>query len=971
MSKKGLKNFEVTAKAVSLFCKPQRLMNMIRYVPIITAFLKRPLMLAALVCLLSCGGRQEATPPAGHARQADSLVAACKGLEALQDLLARFEAVHDDRGRMRALTEIGKIHRESSDFSTAVGLHEEALTLAREQKDTANIIYILNQLGTDFRRLGMLDEAAVRHYEALSHCEAFSDRSSARALKSRAVSLNGIGNLQLTLQNNDVAESIFRQALAVEQSLKSHLGQAINYANIGYIKEARGERDSAWIYYGYSMEQNRLADSRLGVSLCYNHFGRLAEQMGDYRKALESYLSAYDLMADDKDRWHWLESCLSIAKVYLAMGQSGQARPYLDKGLKTATEINSWEHLAEAYRLKALFDEANGHYRAALDNHRKYKAYTDSLTNEKKINRLNNLRLKYITEKGNKEKEIISQAYNDEQQQKQIILYSLITVILVSAAAISLLIYALRVKAKMQNVIKKASRARQEFFTNVTHEFRTPLTVILGSAQELKAKTRTPSVELDAISRQGQRLLTLVNQLLDIAKVRSAIGKADWKTGNIVVFIQMVVENVSLQATRNRVEVGYRPEEKEVNMDFVPDFMYKILTNLLYNALKFTPQEGRISIRSRVAGKSIRISVEDTGCGIKPDDLPRIFEPFFQSDSHKDAGTGIGLALTKQMTEAMGGRIEVSSRQGEGTLFSLSIPIRNSGDRLEKWVPEAKVTEHEVADSEAPKETVNQDDAITKDADIALVVEDNEDIARYIGNIIKDSFSVVYARNGREGLLKAKEYVPDIIITDIMMPECDGLEMTRAIRQSTLLNHIPVIIVTAKSDETNKLEGLNCGADAYLIKPFNPDELKLRICKLVAYRSMLRGKYSQLLMDGRDISKEPDAPEQEKNFLAELNRCISSHISLSNLNSEMIAKTMCLSKSQLNRKVKSLTGMNTSSYIKQLRLARAQMFLKDPKKTIGDIVMMCGFESASYFTKMFKEKFGITPSEYKKNNMET
>ena len=944
---------------------------MTRYIPIITAFLKRPLMLAALVCLLSCGGRQEATPPAGHARQADSLVAACKGLEALQELLARFEAVHDDRGRMRALTEIGKIHRESSDFSTAVNLHEEALTLAREQKDTANIIYILNQLGTDFRRLGMLDEAAVRHYEALSHCEAFSDRSSARALKSRAVSLNGIGNIQLTLQNNDVAESIFRQALAVEQSLKSHLGQAINYANIGYIKEACGERDSAWIYYGYSMEQNRLADSRLGVSLCYNHFGRLAEQMGDYRKALESYLSAYDLMADDKDRWHWLESCLSIAQVYLATGQGGQARTYLDKGLKTATEINSWEHLAEAYRLKALFDEANGHYRAALDNHRKYKAYTDSLTNEKKINRLNNLRLKYITEKGNKEKEIISQAYNDEQQQKQVILYSLITVILVSAAAISLLIYALRVKAKMQNVIKKASRARQEFFTNVTHEFRTPLTVILGSAQELKTKTRTPSVELDAISRQGQRLLTLVNQLLDIAKVRSAIGKADWKTGNIVVFIQMVVENVSLQATRNRVEVGYRPEEKEVNMDFVPDFMYKILTNLLYNALKFTPQGGRISIHSRVAGKSIRISVEDTGCGIKPDDLPRIFEPFFQSDSHKDAGTGIGLALTKQMTEAMGGRIEVSSRQGEGTLFSLSIPIRNSGDRLEKWVPEAKVAEHEVADSEAPKETVNQDDAITKDADIALVVEDNEDIARYIGNIIKDSFSVVYARNGREGLLKAKEYVPDIIITDIMMPECDGLEMTRAIRQSTLLNHIPVIIVTAKSDETNKLEGLNCGADAYLIKPFNPDELKLRICKLVAYRSMLRGKYSQLLMDGRDISKEPDAPEQEKNFLAELNRCISSHISLSNLNSEMIAKTMCLSKSQLNRKVKSLTGMSTSAYIKQLKLARSQMFLKDPEKTIGDIVMMCGFESASYFTKMFKEKFGITPSEYKKNNMET
>lgn len=246
------------------------------------------------------------------------------------------------------------------------------------------------------------------------------------------------------------------------------------------------------------------------------------------------------------------------------------------------------------------------------------------------------------------------------------------------------------------------------------------------------------------------------------------------------------------------------------------------------------------------------------------------------------------------------------------------------------------------------------------------MVEDNEDIARYIGHIIGDSFSVVYARNGREGLAKAEEYVPDIIVTDIMMPECDGLEMTRAIRQSELLNHIPVIIVTAKSDDAHKLQGLDCGADAYLIKPFNPDELRLRIRKLVGYRSMLRRKYGQLLADGGEISKETDAPEQEKDFLMKFNALIASNISRSNLNSEMLAESMCLSKSQLNRKVKSITGINTAAYIKQSRLAHAQILLKDPERTIGDIVLMCGFESASYFTKMFKEKFGVTPSEYRK-----
>lgn len=398
--------------------------------------------------------------------------------------------------------------------------------------------------------------------------------------------------------------------------------------------------------------------------------------------------------------------------------------------------------------------------------------------------------------------------------------------------------------------------------------------------------------------------------------------------------------------------------------------MCKILTNILSNALKFTPKGGKITICSMVDKKALMISIEDTGCGIKPENLPRVFEPFFQAESYSDAGTGIGLALTKQMTEAMGGSIKVSSRPGEGTTFVLSIPTRHGENKLERWIPdfEAKATCNEAPAYDDTEEIANHDEIISKEADIALVVEDNEDIARYIGNIIKDNFSVVYARNGKEGIIKAEEYVPDVIITDIMMPEYDGLEMTRDIRKSELLNHIPIIIVTAKSDDAHKLQGLDCGADAYLIKPFSPDELKMRIHKLVEYRSLLRKKYSQILTEGGEISKKQDAPELEKKFLVKLNSFISSNISLSNLNSEMLADNMCLSKSQLNRKVKSITGINTAAYIKQSKLVHAQLLLRDPGNTIGDIVLMCGFESASYFTKQFREKFGMTPSQYRKEN---
>ena len=930
-------------------------------------------MLIILTLITSCQRSDEKMSYVSHITHVEGIVAANDSIEALENLLAEYEAQCDDVGQMIVTRKLGEIHRESSNFMTALDYHEKALFLANELKDTANIINILNQLGTDLRRLGILDKAASRFYEALSFCEKYSNKNSAEIIIHKVISLNGIGNIQLSLHNNHAAEKIFREALSGEKSLGSHLGQAMHYVNIGYIKEANGEKDSAWIYYNYSMEQCRLANSKLGISVCYNHFGRLAEQNNEWDKALEAYKNAYDLMVGNKERWYWLESCLSMARVYLAMGQAENARCYINEGLKTATEIKSWEHLAEAYRLKSIFEEQRGDYKASLENFRKHSAFTDSIINKKNINHLDNLRVNYITEKGNKEKELVSQAYVNEQQKKKMILYFLIVAIFVSVIVISSLVYVLKFKAKVQQIIKETSQARQEFFTNVTHEFRTPLTVILGCAEVLKSKVKIKeyATEVDAISRQGQRILTLVNQLLDIAKVQSSIGNADWKNGNITAFIQMIVENIRPQAIKNLVEIEYHADKKEVYMDFVPDYIYKVITNILSNALKFTRKGGRITISSAVVNGNIQITVEDTGCGIKQEDLPHIFEPFFQANSGSGVGTGIGLALTKQMVEAMGGGIKVSSREGKGSSFVLSVPIRHGEKELEKWIPDfvAKTTNNETAIIEENNKYVYHDDTNSKDTDIALVVEDNEDIAGYIGNIIhQENFSVVYARNGREGIVKAEEYVPDIIITDIMMPEYDGLEMIRDIRNSELLNHIPVIIITAKSDDAYKLRGLDCGADACLIKPFSPDELKLRIRKLICYRSMLKEKYSQFLTDGKELAKEPDTPEQEKKFLVKLNSFISSKISLSNLNSEMLADHMCLSKSQLNRKVKSISGMNTTTYINQSRLAHAQVLLRDKERSIGDIVLMCGFESASYFAKQFKKKFGMTPSQYRKKN---
>lgn len=253
--------------------------------------MKNILILTVLTVLsaISCSQRTDIPSYSAHLRLVDSLVNKNRDEQRLLDLLGRFEEQRDDAGRMVALRELGRICRESSNFKDAVSYHEQALALAKKLNDTLSTIYMLNQLGTDFRRLGVLDEASGKHFEALSYYENFSDKSSYNARKSRVVAYNGIGNIQLTLQNYDAAEGVFRQALAGEKSLESHLGQAINYANIGFIKETKREMDSAWIYYRHSMEENRLADSKLGISLCYNHFGRLSELEGDWEKALDSY----------------------------------------------------------------------------------------------------------------------------------------------------------------------------------------------------------------------------------------------------------------------------------------------------------------------------------------------------------------------------------------------------------------------------------------------------------------------------------------------------------------------------------------------------------------------------------------------------------------------------------------------------------------------------------------------------------
>lgn len=469
----------------------------------------------------------------------DSVVSACPDIDSLQSCLRYFERTANELGVILAYKELEVRYREAARFNEAIGCHREGLRLAMQRKDTSEVIQALNNIGTNFRRLGIMDEASNYHYRALSLCERLGDKESYKARKNRTISLSGIGNVYLTLENCEMADSIFRIALEEERTLDSDLGLAMNYANLGSIFEMRGMMDSAFVYYNYSMEHNRAAGSVVGISLCHNHIGRLFEKKGQWDQAIREYRNAYDLMVADNDLYHWLESCLALARVNIYKGDLRMAEAFLEHAEGAAKVPRAWKHLSSVYHLDYLRYKKLGDYKNALNAYTSSLAYADSMRNTENMNHIQNLRVDYEKERSNRKLSLIQKNYEMGQRTKNIFLIACLIVLFLTVVAMGFLWYALRMKSRNQQVMRRMEEVRANFFTNVTHEFRTPLTVILGVSEELRKGgigEEELKTGLNMIGRQGKNLLELVNQLLEVAKVRSEIGDPEWRTGDIVAY---------------------------------------------------------------------------------------------------------------------------------------------------------------------------------------------------------------------------------------------------------------------------------------------------------------------------------------------------------------------------------------------------------------------------------------------------
>ena len=515
---------------------------------------------------------------------------------------------------------------------------------------------------------------------------------------------------------------------------------------------------------------------------------------------------------------------------------------------------------------------------------------------------------------------------------------------------------------------RQLHRLKTQFFSNITHEFRTPLTLIIEPIKELiENVTDQKTLEkLVLVRRNGQRLLLLINQLLDLSKLENQAMKVTLSKGNPIEFIADIIESFQFAAQQRSISLHFqRPKPMpELNMDYAK--LQKVCYNLLSNAIKFTPSGGEVSLHLDYLSETdnLQLSIKDSGIGIPTEELPHIFDRFYQVDgSHtrRGEGTGIGLALTKELVELMNGQIQVSSVLHQGTSFELKLPAL-------RYVQETVETEIDVLPAIAdvlPPATANAKEmpnpTTNSKRKVILIVEDNADIRNYLQQAFDaTNYHILEAENGIIGLRKAAEHIPDLIITDLMMPELDGHGLVYALKHNDQTSHIPIIMLTAKSAHQSRMEGLELGVDAYLTKPFNIKELQVRVHKLLELRQSLRNYYQA---NGSPKAVDNPFPSMEQQFLQRAREVVEQYLNDEQFNAEQFSEKMAMSYTQLYRKLKALTDLSVSCFIGSIRLEHAHTLLKNKAGTISDIAYQVGFSSTTYFATCFKKRYGYVPSK--------
>lgn len=544
-------------------------------------------------------------------------------------------------------------------------------------------------------------------------------------------------------------------------------------------------------------------------------------------------------------------------------------------------------------------------------------------------------------------------------QKMYIVLFSIILLLL-----IGIMVYIYRTILMKRRIEEEANKAKLQFFTNISHELRTPLTLIADPVNYIIHDDNLNSQQrsmLQIVQRNVLVLIQLVSEILDFRKVQNGKMELRLSDFNLSENMKQWIMLFSASAQKKHIAISMNaPDVVMLRAD--QDKIERICYNLLSNALKYTSEGGEITLTAKEEDGRVMISVADNGCGISSDELPYIFDRFYQA-KNAGRGTGIGLAIVKAFTELHHGEVSATSVEGKGSTFTIHIPVRQKGEVTNQPTEKIEQLVEPSSAQEVPNQARHIDELIQPyqtDKPEVLIIDDNIDIRTYLRSVLSEKYNVSEAANGKAGLELARKIVPDIVLSDIMMPVMDGLAFCQQLKTDKAISHIPVILLTARSLDEQRAEGYEHGADAYLSKPFSLRLLFSRIDNLIQSRKKLSKLFSN--SDENDAF-EKLSNETDKTFAAQLRKIIQDNLSDNEFNVERIGDEIGLSRVQLYRKVKALTGYSPVEMLRKARLTRARHLLRTTEKTVSEVAYAVGFSTPSYFSKCYKDEFGESPKK--------
>ena len=835
----------------------------------------------------------------------------------------------------------------TGDYGTSLSEATQARSLLKNESSTFSSA-VSRVMSKALYSLGQYDDALKTLFTALDNDKKSDNKEAVSS------DLSSLALIYLDVQEPDHGITAIEKSIAMERQLNrpGNLSMCLGIASELYLINHEPQKAMAAIEEAYILDSSHNKKGKAATRLIQK--SAVLESLSRYNEARQFILAALPMLTQADDNHYLAVAYNMLASISEKEGKREEAISYYKKGIDHSIKSNSakYERIAER-GLWELMRQDNP--ATAMLHLERYTALTDSM--------MKMLKPAWTQVVATTAQQNQSKAFSENSSRLgKLIVWASIGLGILLVLMLGGLFKAWRTSSRTLRMQRQTQAQRDIFFKNIAQELQTPVSVIMSAGQQLLDGGKFSAEEKQRIGTmivsRSKNILNHVNSLIEIEKVDSSIEKPEPKCGDIVMFVRMLVDNFTELANQRFITLEFTSPKNTMTVTFVPDYLRRIVHNLVLNGIKYTPRYGKVTVELLpLDADKIKLCVGDTGPGIPLEERNRIFEPFFQTvDVNNGIETGMELAVVKHIVKSMDGTIDFESEIGKGTTFTIVFPVE----------PDRRQGEKDISTTKDFAEKRIIPSGKSGQQRLVFIVEDHEDVAFFTANHLRDKYKLRFAHDGNEAFRNAQGLVPDLIITNTMLPGMDGKELIRKLRGNAALNHIPIIAITSNTSEAERLSCFEAGADAVLVKPFNSSELRLLVDHLILQQQTIREHYAKVSTNNEDANK-PQMSKEDQEFINHLVDVIHVQMAKEDIDMEHIAAALSLSRKQLRTRVMALTGLTPVAYVLQVRLNYARHMISRKDASLSTIANRCGFQNLSHFSKAFKQQFGVSPMQFRKS----